>query len=109
MGWDFSMELDAGGKHPIDLPFEANYTYNVSKMFYDALKLKDGIRELNGKTGEECKPILESGITRFVLNREQYKKWNPDNGWGDYASALELLRKLVEWCDQAPKAIMRVT
>lgn len=109
MSWDFRMELDAGGEHPIDLPFDANMTYNVSKMYYDALKTEDGIRGLDGKMGKDCKSILESAIVRFIMNRELYKSWNPDNGWGDYDVALQLLHKLLEWCDQAPKATMRVT
>ena len=109
MSWDFSMEIDAGGDNPIELPYEASYTYNVSKMFYDAFDLEDGIRGLYGKTGAECRLLIEHAIIKFTINRKLYKSWNPENGWGNYDTALRLLNELLSWCDESPKAIMRVT
>ena len=109
MSWDFGMTADLGGENYIDLPYDANYTYNVAKMFYDAFDLVDGIRELNGKTGTECKPLIEKAIKKFVDNKELYEKWNPENGWGDYDGALDLLRMLLQWCNEAPNAVMSVT
>ena len=109
MSWDFGMIANLGGKHPTDLPYSASYTYNVSKMFYDALECEEGIRGLDNKSGKECKLILEKGIRKFIKKHKLYKSWNPENGWGNYDSALDLLRTLLSWCEEAPNAIMRVT
>ena len=109
MGWDFGMQADLGGEYLVDLPYDASYTYNVSKMYYDAFDLKDGIRGLHGKSGVECKPLLENAIKKFIDNRELYKSWNPENGWGDYDGALNLLHTLLRWCDESPNALMSAT
>lgn len=112
MSWDFSMEIDAGGEHPFDLDdFEANYTYNVSPMFYEAFKgmLDDGISGLHEKTGKDARHMLEIAIARMQDDPEKYKQWNPDNGWGSYEGALNLLCTLRGWCISAPLARFRVS
>ena len=108
MSWDFSMTIDAGGEFPIDLPYEANYTYNVSAMFFEAFPGKDGIRGLDGRTGEDCQEPLRVAIQAMEDNPGKYKTMNPDNGWGDYHGALDLLRELRGWCVAAPNATMAV-
>jgi len=108
MSWDFWMEADVGGKEPVDIGFDANYTYNVSPMFYDAFNLEEGIRGLDKMLGDEAMPYLENAIIKMKENPKKYKAMNPSNGWGDYDTALELLEKLLGWCIEAPKAQMRV-
>lgn len=108
MSWDFGMEIDAGGLEPHSLHYDANYTYNVAPMFLEAMG-GDGIRQLDGLIGEECLPLLGKAIADMVENPGKYKAMNPSNGWGDFDGALELLQTLVKWCNEAPKATMRIT
>jgi len=116
MSWDFWMELDAGGPEPEDLGYEAGYTYNVSNMFYQAFRLPsyrgsgtdEGIRGLNGLTGEQAIPLLQAAIKNMESDPESYVTMEPSNKWGSYAGALELLNRLGGWCFSSPKATLRV-
>ena len=103
------MEADVGGEGRHALKgCDENYTYNVSAMFYDAIGA-EGIRSLNGKTGEEAKPILEAAIKNMESAPDKYKALNPPNKWGDYEGALQLLKTLLQWCTDAPKAFLVIT
>jgi hypothetical protein len=100
---DYSDEVDGCSR---------NYTYNVSPMFYEALKgtpiEKDGVRGLNGKAAEWCVDLLDLAIQRMEYAPDIYKAMNPENGWGSYDGALELLRDLRRWCVDNPAAKMGV-
>jgi hypothetical protein len=102
------MTIDVGATERMALPFEANYTYNVSPMFYAALG-EHGIRGLDGKSGKECAPLLDASIAYFSSHETELQAMNPANGWGDYDGAFNLLLKLRKWCDRAPNALMEVT
>lgn len=109
MSWDFWMSIDAGGTEPAVVRDDINYTYNVSPMYLDAIDHDDGIGGLNGMTGEQCIPILRDAIKRMEDDPAKYQAMNPENGWGDYRGALEVLRDLLSWCIDVPKATMRIT
>lgn len=111
MSWDFGMYADLGGPEKTWLGHDANYTYNVSKMYYDAFSDfgTDGIRMLSDRQGEACIPMLERAIQRMQDDKLKYLEWNPSNGWGNYQGALDLLRELLTWCQAAPKAYLSVT
>jgi hypothetical protein len=108
MSYDFRMIVDAGGETPGIVFDDLNYTYNVSPMYYDAFDGNKGVNILQGKTGEECIPWLETAIKKFKADPEKYQKLNPKNGWGDYSGALRVLEELLMWCQEAPKANMDI-
>ncbi len=102
MSYDFGMKADLGnGK--IYLNYEKNYTYNVSPMFYEAFG-EPGINFIEGKTGEECMVRLLSGLANMDNNKKKYKAMNPDNGWGCYEGAVEVIETLIKWAKESPKA-----
>lgn len=107
MSWDFSMDIDVGGKEPATVYDDLNYTCNVSSMYYDAIG-GQGVRDLAGKLGSECIPILTAAIARMANDPTKYRAMNPKNGWGNYTGALKLLRALLRWCEEAPLATMRI-
>jgi hypothetical protein len=74
---------------------DINYTFNVSPMFRLALG-GDGIKQLNNLSRDECIELLQDGIKHMEQNPEIYKKLNPENGWGDYEGALDVLVKTLE-------------
>lgn len=74
---------------------DINYTFNVSPMFRLALG-GDGIKQLNDLSRNECIELLQDGIKHMEQNPQIYKKLNPENGWGDYEGALDVLVKILE-------------
>lgn len=74
---------------------DINYTSNVSPMFRLALG-KGGIKQLNDLSRKECIELLQDGIKDMEENPETYKKLNPENGWGDYEGALDVLVKILD-------------
>ena len=110
MSWDFDLVADVckhcgrGGESV----YERNYTYNVSPMFYEAMG-EGGIRQLDGLTGAECLEILDSGIEAMAADPDKYRALNPPNGWGDYDSALQMLREMRAACVEYPEAGMRIS
>lgn len=73
---------------------DTNCTFNVSPMFRLALG-KDGIKQLNELSRENCIILLQDGIKDMKENPEIYKKLNPENGWGSYEGALETLENIL--------------
>jgi hypothetical protein len=109
MSWNFYMERTPEPDERIRLDeCEANYTYNVSPMFYDALACRDGIRGLDGAKGKDAYPLLAEAIAKMEADPAKYRAMNPKNGWGDYDGALKLLRELKTWCAEFPEAFMVV-
>lgn len=111
----FSMREEDPDAYHDHLNLEANYTYNVSPMFYEAFDLRKldgtpaGIRGLDGRTGDEAGKALDVAIQRMEADPDRFEKMNPENGWGDCDGALELLRKLRGWCAEYPDAVMCVS
>ena len=111
MSYDFSMCVDVGGDGLVTLSGYdfLNYTYNVGAMFKRALAEDDGIWILDGKTGEECLPYLKAAIKSMSENMDKFRLLNPENGWGSAEGALKVLKTLHEWCEEVPKAILRIS
>lgn len=95
-----------------------NPTYNLSQIFDRALTGEDfpnpevaevgivllktntdrprGLRILDGKTGAEAVPLLATALDRIDANWGEFKKLEPDNGWGSVGSAVYTLRTMLE-------------
>lgn len=102
MSYDFGMRVDLGNGWKY-LDYEKNYTYNVSPMFYEAFG-EPGINLIEGKTGKECLVKLKKGLSEMKNNKEKYEAMNPENGWGRYEGAVEVVETLIKWAKEAPKA-----
>lgn len=123
MSWDFFMMADLGGPDLVYVEeFEAEQTYNVAPMYFEAFgddlfgvrhegeqPERLGIRGLNGKTGEAAKPLIELAIQRMTKDPAKYRAMEPDNGWGSYEGAMKTLNTLNYWCCAAPRGIIKVT
>lgn len=105
MSWDFWLESTDGDELA---GYDANYTYNVSPMYYKAFAGDEGIRGLDGCKCELAETILINAIEYMEQNKDEMIFLNPSNGWGDYWGALALLKKLQNWCISKPHAIIRV-
>ena len=108
MSWDVSLMIDTGDKELVEVVDLGNYTYNVSPMYYKAFERKGGFRSLDGMRVKKAIPILERAIQRMKDDPKQYKKMNPENGWGDYEGALEYLMDILDGCKKHPKTIIKI-
>lgn len=109
MSYDVCLTIDTGGDGPAALDgTEQNYTYNCSPMFRAALGGK-GLYELAGKPGGLAAQMLGHAIGQMVHHREKYEAMNPENGWGDYSSAVKFLERLRADCLAHPKALVEVS
>lgn len=52
---------------------------------------------------------LKEGIEELKSNPEKYKKYNPDNGWGNYESLLKFAEEYLKACENYPNAIIGVS
>ena len=87
--------------------FDGNYTHNVTPMWSKA-GVYDALYNSSGKKAKEILPELVNGILGMRNNPDEYKKLNPDNGWGDYDSALKFLRNFAKSCNEYPETIIGI-
>lgn len=79
----------------IDHPEYDNPTYNLRELFVKSMDWD--------YTQGEWYPITEvlervqRGITELTLHPIEYKKYEPDNGWGTIESAIECLHGIVAY------------
>jgi len=107
MSWDINLEINTGKKF-VEVTEERNITFNVSPMYYKAIKLEDGVRGLHKMSATKAIPILKNAINDMIQNSEEYKQLNPKNGWGNYEYALEILQWLLKKCDDNPMCRIRI-
>jgi hypothetical protein len=106
MSYDIWLEADLGGTEPVrtDALDHWNYTSNVAPMWRKAMPESNGLAGLEGMTCADAAVHLARGIGRMEADPDEYRKLNPENGWGDFDSQLESLRKLLTACRMAPRA-----
>ncbi len=106
------IEVDTGGKEKtvINL-YESNITHNLNEMAMEA-----GIyhafwrpEEIDGVYAEDIIPVLEGGLKMLEKDPKKYKKFNPENGWGDYEGLIGFAQKYLDACRQHPKAKIRTS
>ena len=106
MSYDIWLEIDVGADAPHELTNTHSPTYNLHDMF--ELALGGPMRELDGKTGAECAPVLRAAVAQMRRTPARFKKLNPPNGWGSYEGAVATLGWLLSKCLAFPKATVRV-
>jgi len=108
MSYDFEMVIE----ELTTVESGLNYTYNVSKMYYEAFRyagLEGGINSLHKMLGKDMIDPLKIAIKEMKINSKYYRKMNPRNGWGDYEGALNVLEKLLKWSYSHPKATLIIS
>lgn len=95
-----------------------NYTYNVSRLFYDHIEdtgKGGGLRELNGLTGRQASVVLGAAFERIT---QTYRKlceprfcalYDSPNGWGSTVGALLFLANILSACADNPRFRVRVS
>jgi hypothetical protein len=94
-----------------------NYTHNTNEMISTAIE-KHGytpekhwlighmgkswfkiLDKMDGKTGAEFLGLI---IQELIENPKEYKKMNPDNGWGSYSTLLPILIEMKQASEEHP-------
>jgi len=101
------MSLDIGikAKREVEI-FDSNITYNLGKMYYKCID--GGFKALDGMVCEKAIPILNKAIEDMVVNKEEYEKLNPANGWGTYDGLLKELKRMRDCCENNLDGIIEV-
>jgi hypothetical protein len=107
MSFDVSLTVHTG-PDTTALVWDSNITYNLGRMFKLALGLPDGIRSLDGRHAGTAAALISKAADRMDDNPGLYKPLNPPNGWGDYDTARDWMRKLGDACRTHPNACINV-
>lgn len=70
-------------------------TYNLRDMFVACM-------DWDYTQGEwyhmpDVLPAIRRGVTELVCHPEKYRKYEPDNGWGNLNSAYTALKSILDW------------
>lgn len=103
MSYDIKL-VDKNNNKTMDI---GNYTYNVNPMYKKALG--SSLSDLHGKSTKEVLNLLENGVIDMKYHKEDYKKLNPVNGYGNYKGALEFLERLYHGCKKHFKSYIYIS
>ncbi len=106
MSWDTSLKIFTG-KKMTNVVCCGNCTYNLGNMFKKALGFN--FSDLNGKRAGDVLSKLQLSIKDMRDNPDEYKEYNPDNGWGTYEGAFEYLVRIAEACENHPDATISIS
>lgn len=90
MSWDLSGYVTVDG-HDIEI-FDANYTHNVNPMIRAAGW--EGFWPRLPLAQPELVTRLALVLDEFDRDPKRFRGMNPDNGWGDFDSLRDLLRRI---------------
>ena len=90
--------------------FDWTITHNLGKMAAEAGLYKAIWRpDENGITeAKQIIPTLSAGMDDLILNPERYKKFNPENGWGNYEGLVKFVAEYLKACEENPEAEIKV-
>ena len=85
--------------------FDWNYTYNVSRMWYEVFPKANKMVDIDGLTCEASLPVLQHFRDTLKADPERFKALNPPNGWGCYESFVEAIEKLIGAAKKYPNCV----
>lgn len=91
--------------------YDANITHNLNKMaeaagIYEILWRPD---ELGFKNAKDIVSKLETGLIKLVLYKNDYEKYNPENGWGSREGLAKFGAEYLQACRDYPEAEIHVS
>ena len=94
-----------------DYVFESGMTHNLNEManvcgVYKYVWLPD---ELGLLYAEELIEPLQNAVVELKANPAKYKKYNPENGFGDYYGFIRFLESYLKACQTYPDAQIEVS
>ena len=91
--------------------YDRNITHNLNKMadaagIYKHLWRPEEI-EIT-KAAQLIEPLRE-GLALLLSDPERFKKFDPENKWGDYDGLVDFVREYLSACEENPNASVRVS
>ena len=111
-----SLDVDLMVVQPVSV-YEANITHNLGRMASE-VKLSDGnsLYEIMWRPGEagyflakEIAELLDEGWNILLSEPEYFKKFNPENGWGNYEGLCNFVYNYRNACWDNPNAELRIS
>jgi hypothetical protein len=103
-----------GNAHIISEPedlYWSNITHNLGHMaseagIYEAVWRPE---ELGITIARQLIEPLRAGIVLLKSDPERFKKFNPENGWGDYYGFVHWLENYLQACEANPEGSVHVS
>lgn len=94
-----------------NIVYHTNITHNLGTMasiagIYEVLWKPE---EIGIDKAEQLIPILKIGLEQLKRNPEEYKKYNPSNGWGNYEGFCIFIENYIIACETYPEATIEIS
>jgi hypothetical protein len=101
----------AEGERETDEVYSANITHNLITMaekagIYEHLWRPD---EINITKASQLIEPLKEGLDKLKSEPDKYKKFNPENGWGNYEGLVRFVENYLNACIEYPDADVDVS
>ena len=105
-----SLDIDLVATRPTNV-FEGNITHNLNHMADEAGIYKHLWRpeELGITKAQHLIGPLIEGLFDLRRKPDHFKKFNPENGWGDYDGLVKLVTKYLQACELNPDANIEIS
>ena len=105
MSLDVSLVVRVGVNQKEIEVYTRNITHNLNIMAGEAGIYKHVWRpeELNITNAIELINPLTEGLELLKSDPDRFKKFNPENGWGNYGILVEFVAKYLEACKEFPE------
>lgn len=86
--------------------FDAKITHNLAEMAYKAGIYKHLWRpeEIGITKAEQLIQPLRDGLDLLISDPERFRKFNPENGWGNYENLVKFVKNYLAACEENPDA-----
>lgn len=112
-----SLDVDLMVTQPVSV-FSQNITHNLGAMarevvlsndltLYQVLWRPDEMAGLD--TADDIAELLDEGWNILLSDPERFKKFNPENGWGDYEGLCNFVYNYRNACWENPGALLSVS
>lgn len=86
--------------------FDYNITHNLNRMaeaagIYEALWRPE---EIGAEKAKDLIGKLGLGLDILKSDPQEFKKFNPENGWGKYENLVQFVEKYLDACIENPEA-----
>jgi len=111
-----SLDVDLMVMQPVSV-FSQNITHNLNKMA-EAVELSNGMTlydvlwrpdEKRLTKAEDISELLDEGWNILLSDPEKYKRYNPENGWGNYEGLCNFVYNYRNACWDTPDAELRIS
>ncbi len=91
--------------------YDRNITHNLNKMADEAGIYKHLWRpeEIEITKAAQLIEPLREGLSLLLSDPDRFKKFDPENKWGDYDGLVDFVREYLAACEENPNASVNVS